>query len=169
MLSGKDARQALPSSAARTFGATGPAAEDDFFCKLRLRGAKQATPHQTPPSTPSTIFRKTATVVHSDVKAPSIQKIARKLLWFRFFVLLLGQAIRRKRRESRCCSHKRGSLLVQTAIKRVLCRVVTTPGLEGVHPRPHAMTGVDLLHYGVGRVATTYETSDASRFFLYKR
>ena len=93
----------VASSAARIFDATGQAAEDDFFCKLRLRGAKQAAPHQTPPSTPSTIFRKTATVVHSDVKAPSIQKIARKLLWFRFFVLLLGQAIRRKRRESRCC------------------------------------------------------------------
>ena len=40
------------------------------------------------------IFRKTATVLHLGVKAPSIQKITQKLLRFRFFVLLLGRAIR---------------------------------------------------------------------------
>ena len=92
----------VASSAARIFDATGQAAEDDFFCKLRLRGAKQATPHQTPPSTPSTIFRKTVAILHSGVKVLSAQKNAHFLLRFRFFVLLLGQAIRHKRRESRC-------------------------------------------------------------------
>ena len=63
----------------------------------------QAAPHKTPPSTPSTIFRKTVSILHSGVKVLSAQKNAHFLLRFRFFVLPLGQAIRRTRRESHCC------------------------------------------------------------------
>ena len=63
----------------------------------------QAAPHKTPPSTPSTIFRKTVAILHSGVKVLSAQKNAHFLLRFRFFVLPLGQAIRRTRRESHCC------------------------------------------------------------------
>ena len=129
----------VASSAARTFGATGPAAEDDFFCKLRLRGAKQATPHQTPPSTPSTIFRKTATVVHSDVKAPSIQKIARKLLWFRFFVLLLGIAICRIGRREFCSCKIWGDFYAPTKHKNARRVISHAPD-----------SGVQVMSYGRG-------------------
>ena len=110
-----------------------------FFCKLRLRGAKQATPHQTPPSTPSTIFRKTATVVHSDVKAPSIQKIARKLLWFRFFVLLLGIAICRIGRREFCSCKIWGDFYAPTKHKNARRVVSHAPD-----------SGVQVMSYGRG-------------------
>ena len=74
----------VASSAARIFDATGQAAEDDFFCKLRLRGAKQAAPHQTPPSTPSTIFRKTVAVLYLGVKNLRHKKSHRNCCGFDF-------------------------------------------------------------------------------------
>ena len=109
---------------------------------------------KTPPSTPSIIFRKTAAVIHSGVKAPSEQKNVRFLLPIRFFVLPLGQAIRRKGAVRVAANSKREKFTSLTATGgSPHRRVATTPRREAVHQRHYTLTGVGLLCYEVRRVS----------------